>query len=65
VNAWAETAIRRFLEAGFLPPPARDQPAILPHILSAGEEAKPAFGENRYFIMIHPRYAQFFLKFLG
>ncbi|MDR2783405.1 MAG: hypothetical protein LBB48_06130 [Treponema sp.] len=33
---------RRFLEAGFLLPPAPHQPAILPPVLSAGEEAKLA-----------------------
>ncbi|MDR0374290.1 MAG: hypothetical protein LBH85_01005 [Treponema sp.] len=33
---------QRFLEAGFLLPPAPNQPAILPPVLSAGEEAKLA-----------------------
>ncbi|MDR0707027.1 MAG: hypothetical protein LBF60_04005 [Treponema sp.] len=33
---------QRFLEAGFLLPPAQDQPAILPAVLSSGEEAKLA-----------------------
>jgi hypothetical protein len=32
----------RFLEAGFLLPPGPDQPAILPAVLSEGEEAKLA-----------------------
>jgi hypothetical protein len=38
---WA-TLFRRFLEAGFLLPPVSSQPAILPGILSPGEEAKLA-----------------------
>jgi hypothetical protein len=38
---WAEL-FRRFLEKGFLLPPVPYQPAILPGVLSQGEEAKLA-----------------------
>ena len=40
-NEWA-ALFRRFLEAGYLLPPVPWQPAILPGILSAGEEFKLA-----------------------
>jgi len=40
-NEWA-AMFRRFLEAGFLLPPTPFHPAILPGILSPGEEAKLA-----------------------
>jgi len=45
---WA-TMFRLFLEAGFLIPPVPFQPAILPAVLSPGEEAKLAglLGETR------------------
>jgi hypothetical protein len=35
-----EALFRRFLEAGFVLPPDPEQPAILPPVLSGGEEAK-------------------------
>jgi hypothetical protein len=41
MNFW-ETLWKQFLEAGFLLPPAPDDPLILPGILSPGEETKLA-----------------------
>ena len=41
-DAAYEALFRRFLEGGFLLPPARNLPAILPGILSPGEEARLA-----------------------
>jgi hypothetical protein len=41
-DASYETLFRRFLDRGFLLPPSRNLPAILPGILSPGEEARLA-----------------------